>query len=42
MGRSSGVHGNDEYLLLKAYHYYLRIFWRVVLEVAATKVQPAP
>ena len=38
-GRSSGVHGNDEYLLLKAYHDYLRLLWQVVMEVAATKVR---
>ena len=38
-GRPSGVHGNDEYLLLKAYHDYLRILWRVVIEVAATKAR---
>ena len=40
-GRASGVHGNDEYLLLEAYHDYLRLLWRVVLEVAAER-QTAP
>jgi len=37
VGRGGGVHGNDERILEKSLHDFVRFLWQAVLEVAAKK-----
>ncbi len=37
VGRGGGVHGNDERILEKSLHDFVRFLWQAVLEVAANK-----